>query len=152
MERFGHVNKQKFVAHLLHKVHAENPKNRRDLHACAHFVADALRSSGVQLPDLRNLPEGHRHAYLYEQHLIRAGFQQVSCDPHYQPQVGDIMIWHPIRVKPTKDHPSGVDHEHGHMQAWLGHHWFSDFRQNTQYPWNNCGQSRCFVYRQPDVR
>lgn len=105
-----------------------------------------MRRSGVQLPDLRNVPEGHRHAYLYERHLINAGFEQVAWDSQYRPQLGDIMIWHPIRVS-----PSGGVHEHGHMQAFLGEHWFSDFRQNTPNPWTDYRHARCFVYRQGDI-
>ncbi|HVR26182.1 MAG TPA: hypothetical protein VMU26_23015 [Candidatus Polarisedimenticolia bacterium] len=151
MDRFGHLNKQKFATHLLHMVRSENPHNHKNLGKCAHFVAEALRRSGVQLPDLSKVPDGHRHAYLYEKHLIDAGFQQVACDQQYQAQLGDIMIWHPIRVGQTKDHHSGIVHEHGHMQAFMGTHWVSDFRQETPNPWKDYSHARCFVYRQADA-
>jgi hypothetical protein len=149
MEKLRHFNKDEFVLNLLHIVQKENPKHRKDLGQCAHFVAEALRRSGVRLPNL-NVPKGHDHAYLYEKHLISAGFQQVAYDREYKAQKGDVMIWHPYREEPTKKNPSGVCHPHGHMQAFLGHHWFSDFRQNTPYPWPDYPHARCFVYRQSE--
>jgi hypothetical protein len=105
---------------------------------CATAIRKGLYQGGLKEcsddADPRQYPTD---AKAYGPFLESMGFSQVLPSPpvNYSPQIGDIMVFRPV----AGAHPSG------HIQAWTGDHWTSDFKQTgPSGPWPNQ------IYKQAD--
>jgi hypothetical protein len=87
---------------------------------CARYVRLALEAGGA-------CTAGHpAWAVNWGPKLIEIGFRPVLLEPgaSYQPEAGDVVIFQPVR----EGHPAG------HIQAFDGAHWISDFVQRDFWP------------------
>jgi hypothetical protein len=95
--------------------------------ACAMHVRMGLEAGGM---DTDGRP---KNAKDYGSFLARKGCALVSPTPNvdYAPNVGDIMVIQP---------PSTSENQAGHIQAWGGKYWISDFKQTgASAPWPGKG-------------
>ena len=105
---------------------------------CARFVRLALEAGGA-------CTKGHPgFALHWGPKLIEIGFQPlILADPpdRYAPAPGDVVIFQPPRL----GHPAG------HIQAFDGAHWISDFIQRDFWPGPRYRKERppCVIYRHP---
>ncbi len=107
-------DKDKFAAHL----DSQAPGTTSSYH-CAKYVREALQAAGI---DTQHHPIPAKD---YGPYLEQWGFEPISPPSH--PEKGDIAVIQP--------NPAGVrdgfSAEYGHIAAFDGHQWVSDFRQTN---------------------
>jgi len=112
-----------FVTYL--ETHAKNKPKRP--YECAKYIREGLEAGNLNTT-------GHpKPAKDYGAFLLGKGFLQVSPTPpvDYTPGIGDIMVFQP---------PPSEKEQSGHIQAWGGKYWISDFKQTGKSaPWPGPG-------------
>jgi RHS repeat-associated protein len=83
---------------------------KKSRHQCGHWVGIALGAGGYT--------HGTRNGREYGPYLLSDGWSSVS-QSDYTPQTGDVVVFQP--------YPGG--NQAGHVQAWDGIQWVSDFKQ-----------------------
>jgi len=99
---------------------------------CAHNIRLALQAAGA------NTNGAPVPAKNYGPFLVNnLGFSQLPAQsPNYPPQVGDIAVFQPFGS-------SG----YGHIQAWDGNQWVSDFKQPGFWPNKHLSPYPYNIYR-----
>lgn len=92
--------------------YARNHAQDHSTGLCAHYVSEAIRYGGVNIP---NTP----YARDMGNTLLLAGFQSMDENS----DIGDIAV-----IQPVQGHP------YGHVCIYDGSNWISDFIQQTMYP------------------
>lgn len=93
---------------------------------CASAIRLALEAGGINMNGHPMFPKD------YGSFLRMRGFYQITPTPPvtYHPILGDIMVIQP--------YPGG--RPEGHIQAWAGAYWISDFKQTGgSAPWPGPG-------------
>jgi hypothetical protein len=92
---------------------------------CAKNIRLALKDVGVNLPVPWPFSAKDWGPYL----MKNVGFQEAPDDANSSPEVGDIAVFQPVTT------PSGLQsNPNGHIEAWDGIQWVSDFKQGAPGP------------------
>jgi hypothetical protein len=104
----------------------------RSSHHCAMYCRLGMEAGGLNTEDRPKSGD----AGDYGPFLLRHGAQKVSPDS-FVPQVGDVAVF-----------DKTVQHPNGHIEMYDGHHWVSDFMQNSFSPYRDAASTPPFtIYR-----
>jgi hypothetical protein len=104
----------------------------RSSHHCAMYCRLGMEAAGLSTADRPQSGD----AGDYGPFLLKHGAQTVA-QQSYAPQVGDVVVF-----DKTGQHPNG------HIEMYDGHHWVSDFMQNSFSPYRDANSTPPFtIYR-----
>ena len=108
----GQYSVDRAVAHLV------NCAGDKSTGLCATRVREAIEAGGITL-------ERTEYAKDYGSSLENAGFEELTVDANYVPQMGDVAVIQPVSGRVE-----------GHIQMYTGERWVSDFvqRADSIYP------------------
>jgi hypothetical protein len=109
--------------------------NKKSKGQCAKYVRQGLEAGGADTT-------GHPiYAKEYGPTLINNGFQPIPSQ-NYTPKLGDIVVFQPLPGAPP-------NRRAGHIQAYDGENWVSDYLQPRFKP-NQNQNPQYQIYRQPE--
>jgi hypothetical protein len=101
----------------------------KTMHKSGVFVANAIRSAGLDFPERYDVQPGE-----FSSLLEQSGFVWIS--KLYKHMDGDVAVW-----------TISDQHKHGHVQVYFNGKWFSDFAQEHLKPWYDTHGSTVIYYR-----
>jgi hypothetical protein len=105
----------------------------KTMHKSGVFVANAIRSAGLDFPERYDVQPGE-----FGPLMQGAGFVEIS--KLYKRMDGDVAVW-----------SVSNKHKHGHVQVYFNDKWFSDFAQERLSPWYDSRGSTVTYYRYGSV-